>query len=119
VQRGPQGSYVYVVKPDKTVEVRTVNIAITEGNVAQIASGVSPDETVVTDGQDKLQPGGHVEPHLQPANPSGGSQSGDGRNPNSSNSNANSPNSNSGARGSRNRQGAPHAGKPNTGTASQ
>jgi multidrug efflux system membrane fusion protein len=120
VQRGPQGSYVYVVKSDNTVEVRPVNIAITEGNVAQIDSGVSPDETVVTDGQDKLQPGGHVEPHLQPANPSGGSQS--AGNPNSRNpssQNANSPNSNSGARGPRNRQGAPDAGKPNTGTASQ
>src|SRR5438045_2084524 len=52
VQRGPQGSYVYVVKPDKTAEVRPVNIAITEGNLAEIASGISPNETVVTDGQD-------------------------------------------------------------------
>src|SRR6266481_6930710 len=63
VQRGPQGSYVYVVKPDKTAEVRPVNIAITEGNLAEIASGISPNETVVTDGQDKLQAGSRVEPH--------------------------------------------------------
>ena len=67
VQHGPQGNYVFVVKPDKTVDVRPVNIAITEGNVAQVASGVSPNEVVVTDGQDKLQAGSHVEPHQQPA----------------------------------------------------
>jgi len=119
VQRGPQGNYVYVVKSDKTVEVRPVNIAITEGNVAQIDSGLSPDESVVTDGQDKLQPGGHVEPHSQAASPTGGNVNPAARNPNSSNSNANSPNSNSGARGPRNRQVPPDTGKPNTGTASQ
>jgi multidrug efflux system membrane fusion protein len=119
VQRGPQGSYVYVVKPDKTVEVRTVDIAITEGNVAQIASGISPDETVVTDGQDKLQPGSHVEPHSLASSPIGGNANPTARNPNSSNSTANSPNSNSSARGPQNRQGRRDTGKPNTGTASQ
>src|SRR5258708_35863327 len=36
VQRGPQGSYVYVVKADKTGEVRPVNIATTEGNLSEI-----------------------------------------------------------------------------------
>ena len=121
LQRGPQGDYVYVVKPDKTVEVRSVNISITEGNVAQIASGVSADETVVTDGQDKLQPGSHVEPHLQAASPNSGNQNNPGgRNPNSSNPNRNSAASNSGNRSSRNRQtGPPDTGKPNAGTASQ
>ena len=69
VQHGPQGNYVFVVKQDKTVDVRPVNIAITEGNVAQVASGVSPNEVVVTDGQDKLQAGSHVEPHQQPPSP--------------------------------------------------
>lgn len=65
VQRGPQGNYVYVMKPDKTVEVRNVNIPVTQGNLSEIASGVSPNELVVTDGQDKLQQGSHVEPHTQ------------------------------------------------------
>jgi membrane fusion protein, multidrug efflux system len=118
VQRGPQGDYVYVVKSDKTVEVRPVSIATTEDTVAQVASGVSPDETVVTDGQDKLQPGSHVEPHTQPANPNGGRQNArnpGGRTPNSAN--PNSANSYSGNRGSRNRPSG--AGKPNAGTASQ
>jgi membrane fusion protein, multidrug efflux system len=63
VQRGPQGNYVYVMKPDKTVEVRNVTIPVTQGNLSAIASGVSPNELVVTDGQDKLQQGSHVEPH--------------------------------------------------------
>ena len=65
VQRGPQGNYVYVMKPDKTVEVRSVTIPVTQGNLSEIASGVSPNELVVTDGQDKLQQGSHVEPHTQ------------------------------------------------------
>jgi len=68
VQQGPQGSYVYVVKPDKTVEARNVNPSLTEGNLTQIASGISPAEVVVTDGQDKLQTGTHVEPHQQNQN---------------------------------------------------
>lgn len=119
VQHGPQGNYVYVVKPDKTVEVRPVNIAITEGDVAQIASGVAPNEIVVTDGQDKLQPGSHVEPHSQPANPNAGTQKAvDTGNPNSPNLNPGNPNP--GNRNSRRRQtGPPDTGKPNTGTASQ
>jgi membrane fusion protein, multidrug efflux system len=62
IQRGPQGTFVFAVKPDKTVEVRPVVIALTENNVASIASGVSPGDVVVVDGQDKLQPNMKVEP---------------------------------------------------------
>jgi multidrug efflux system membrane fusion protein len=80
VQHGPQGNYVYVVKPDKTVEVREVNIATTEGNVAQVAGGISASDTVVTDGQDKLQNGSRVEPHQQVATQP---PAGTGANPNS------------------------------------
>jgi multidrug efflux system membrane fusion protein len=65
VQRGPNGDFVYVVKPDKTVENRAVTVALTQGLVSNISSGVSPNEIVVIDGQDKLQPGSHVEPHMQ------------------------------------------------------
>ena len=72
IQRGPQGtSFTYVVKPDKTVEVRNVNVALTQGNVTVIASGVAPGEQVVTDGQDKLQAGSHVEPHAGTGAPTG------------------------------------------------
>ncbi len=61
VQNGNQGTFVFVVKPDKTVEVRQVKVGFTEGNTASIDQGVTPGEMVVTDGQDKLQPGSRVD----------------------------------------------------------
>ena len=63
IQNGPQGSYVFVVKPDKTVEVRPVTVSFTQNNVASIASGLNPGDVVVMDGQDKLQGGSKVDPH--------------------------------------------------------
>jgi membrane fusion protein, multidrug efflux system len=64
IQRGPQGgTFTYLVKPDKTVEVRAVKVAFTQANITAIDSGLAPGETVVTDGQDKLQSGSRVEPH--------------------------------------------------------
>jgi multidrug efflux system membrane fusion protein len=62
IQRGSQGTYVYVVKADKTVELRTVKVALTEGTLAVLDAGVNPGEQVVTDGQERLQPGNKVEP---------------------------------------------------------
>jgi multidrug efflux system membrane fusion protein len=62
IQRGQQGTYVYIVKQDKTVESRPVQVAFTEGTLSVIGNGVNPGELVVTDGQEKLQPGGKVEP---------------------------------------------------------
>jgi membrane fusion protein, multidrug efflux system len=53
------------VKPDKTVEIRNVTVPVTQGNLSEIASGVLPDELIVTDGQDKLQQGSHVDTHIQ------------------------------------------------------
>lgn len=137
VQTGPQGSYVYVVKSDNTVDVRPVKVSITEGSLAQIASGLTPTETVVIDGQDKLQAGTHVEPHTQPANPGGGTRNasnsgkgnaygnagnqGDGdQSENNQNSGNPSGNVQSGNRVGRNRQrGQPQSANPNSGTASQ
>jgi multidrug efflux system membrane fusion protein len=63
IQNGPQGSYVFVVKSDKTVEVKPVTVSFTQNNVASIASGLNPGEVVVMDGQDKLQAGSKVDPH--------------------------------------------------------
>ncbi len=60
IQRGPQGTFVYVVKADKTVEVRQVTVGPTEGNNASIEAGVSPGELVVVDGADKLRAGSTV-----------------------------------------------------------
>jgi multidrug efflux system membrane fusion protein len=70
IQRGNQGTFTYVVKPDNTVEPRVVKVGVTEGNLASIESGLQPGELVVTDGQDKLQPGAKVE--VQHGNRTGG-----------------------------------------------
>jgi len=61
VQRGPQGTYAYLIKQDKTVEMRPIKVAQTEGNLALVDEGLKPGEQVVVDGQYKLQPGAHVE----------------------------------------------------------
>jgi multidrug efflux system membrane fusion protein len=77
ILRGPQGTFVYAMKPDKTVEARTVAVSLTQGNTTVITSGVNPGDTVITDGQDKLQTGSAVEPRTsRPA--SGGANSGGG-----------------------------------------
>jgi len=70
VQRGPQGTYAYVIKPDKTVEMRPIKVAQTEKSQALIDSGLHPGEQVVVDGQYKLQPGAHVEVTAPQAQPS-------------------------------------------------
>ena len=60
LQNGPNGQYVFVVKPDQTVELRDVKVARTEGDDAVVASGLSPGDTVVTVGQLRLAPGMRV-----------------------------------------------------------
>jgi multidrug efflux system membrane fusion protein len=62
ILRGPQGTFVYAVNPDKTVTNKTVTISLTQGVTTVVTSGVNPGDVVVTDGQDKLQPGSHIEP---------------------------------------------------------
>jgi multidrug efflux system membrane fusion protein len=72
IQRGPQGgAFTYVVKADKTVEVRPVKVAFSQANVSAIDSGLSPGDLVVTDGQDKLQAGSLVDPHSSASAPAG------------------------------------------------
>jgi membrane fusion protein, multidrug efflux system len=66
IQRGAQGTFVYVVKPGNTVDARTVHVALTEGTLSVVDKGLTGGESVVTDGQDKLQPGSAVQPQ-QPA----------------------------------------------------
>jgi membrane fusion protein, multidrug efflux system len=61
VQTGQQGTYVFVVKADSTVEARPVVVARTQGNETIVAKGLKPDESVVTDGQPRLVPGAKVE----------------------------------------------------------
>src|SRR5216117_2310411 len=61
VQTGPNGQYVFVVKPDMTTELRMVTVERTEGDRAIIASGLERGERVVTQGQLRLGAGAKVE----------------------------------------------------------
>ncbi len=69
VQNSQNGSSVYVVKSDATVELRSVKVTRTAGDNTLLAEGVKAGETVVTDGQLRLVPGAKVEVHA----PSGAS----------------------------------------------
>lgn len=60
VQAGQQGPFVFVVKPDSTVELRPVVVTRTVAAESIIASGLEPGETVVTDGQLRLVPGSRI-----------------------------------------------------------
>jgi membrane fusion protein, multidrug efflux system len=62
ILRGPQGTYVYAVNPDKTVQDRAVTVSLTQGDTTVITAGLNPGDMVVTDGQDKLQRGSRIEP---------------------------------------------------------
>jgi multidrug efflux system membrane fusion protein len=60
IQRGPQGTYVYVVKEDQTADVRPVTVGTIEAAQASVDSGLSEGERVVVDGVDKLRAGSKV-----------------------------------------------------------
>ena len=57
LQSGQNGQFVFVVKADRTVEMRPVTVSRQVGPVSVVSAGVKPDETVVTDGQLLLVPG--------------------------------------------------------------
>lgn len=61
IQRGADGSFVFVVTPDKTVTQRTVKTGVQDGDRIQILAGVKPGDTVVVDGADRLRDGADVE----------------------------------------------------------
>src|SRR6185369_8259553 len=62
IQRGPQGTFVYVVKADKTVELRPVTIGVSQGSDTSVTKGLEPGELVVADGAERLREGSRVEP---------------------------------------------------------
>jgi multidrug efflux system membrane fusion protein len=66
IQRGAQGSFVYVVKADQTVGVRTVKPGTSDGPRTAIVEGLSPGEVVVIDGMDRLREGARVEVTQRP-----------------------------------------------------
>jgi membrane fusion protein, multidrug efflux system len=73
IQRGPQGTYVYVVSGGAMVNIRTVTIAQTTGNNIGISSGINAGDVVVIDGQDKLQDNSKV---VTSTSPTGGAERG-------------------------------------------
>ena len=61
IQRGSQGTFLYVVRDNQTAELRPVTIKTTEGNDVAVASGLQAGETVVLEGMDKVQDGARVD----------------------------------------------------------
>jgi len=77
VQRGPQGTFAYVIKDDQTVEQRPITVGHIEDNKAIVEAGLAPGEHVVVDGQYRLQPGSRiriVDPAPAGGVPAGGAQ---------------------------------------------
>ncbi len=62
IQRGAQGPFVYVVKPDKTVELRKVTPGPSEGGVTAVREGVAAGDALIVDGADRVQERSRVEP---------------------------------------------------------
>jgi len=60
VQRGPQGTFVYVVLPDQTAALRTVEVETVQDQWAVIGKGIQAGDQVVIEGQNQLRPGAKV-----------------------------------------------------------
>jgi membrane fusion protein, multidrug efflux system len=68
IQRGPQGTYVYVAATGNVAKIAPVTVVQTTGNTVGLsAGGVNPGDSVVIDGQDKLQDGTKIIPSQAPA----------------------------------------------------
>jgi multidrug efflux system membrane fusion protein len=61
IQRGPNGSYVYVIGADDKVAMRPVKVGATEDDWTLVESGLQAGDKVVVDGQYRLQPGAKVQ----------------------------------------------------------
>jgi membrane fusion protein, multidrug efflux system len=67
IQRNSQSTYVFLVKPDSTVTVRTITLGTTEGEESEVTSGLVPGDAIVMTGVDKLQEGTKVSAHFTAA----------------------------------------------------
>jgi multidrug efflux system membrane fusion protein len=82
VQRGPNGTYAYVVRPDWTVSIRPIAVQQFGGGTAVVENGLQAGETVVSTGQYRLQDGARVETSgADLANSSSGSAAGSEQSP--------------------------------------
>jgi multidrug efflux system membrane fusion protein len=61
IARGPQGTYVYLTQKDSRVKIQPVTVALNSGNSVAIGKGLRAGDTVVIDGQDKLQDGSRID----------------------------------------------------------
>jgi len=75
VVSGQQGSFVFVVKPDRTTEIRDVRVSRPAGDFTVLAGGVEPGEQVVTEGQLRLTAGAKVQIKPPAATPAAGAPS--------------------------------------------
>jgi membrane fusion protein, multidrug efflux system len=78
IQRTSNSQYVYLVQPDSTVAVRTINIGVSEGEDSEITSGLNAGDAVVMTGADKLEEGTKVNPQIPGEQPPAGSTSNGG-----------------------------------------
>ena len=60
VQRGPQGTFVYVVQPDQTAALRTIEVDTVQDQWAIVKRGLQAGDRVVVEGQNQLRPGAKV-----------------------------------------------------------
>ena len=61
VVRGGQGTFVYLIKDDRTVALRKVTVGTSDGDTVSVESGLAPGERVVVEGSDRLRDGARVE----------------------------------------------------------
>jgi multidrug efflux system membrane fusion protein len=66
IQRGPSGTFVYLVNPDSTVAMRNVQVDTAQGPLVIVAQGVQAGDRVVVDGQNQLRVGAKVDPRAAP-----------------------------------------------------
>jgi multidrug efflux system membrane fusion protein len=66
VQHGPNGLFVYVVKPDQTVAQTTIQEGYQDAGRSVVTKGLSGSEKIVVTGQSRLSPGTHVQAKAAP-----------------------------------------------------
>lgn len=83
VQHGPDGLFVYVVKPDQTVAQANIQVGYQDNGLAVVTKGLPGNQTVVVTGQSRLAQGTHVKatPASPPAQPSSTAASGGNTSP--------------------------------------
>lgn len=81
IQRGPDGTYAYVLDDKDTVHLQYVHVVVIQDGIAVVDKGLSAGQRVVVDGQYKLRPGIRVTKVQAMAAPEGGTQSADGARP--------------------------------------